>query len=156
MSKICIEMIMKFDLPTTEAILQDLRDEVPYLHAAESNGVGYRTLLDWIEKGKIDIQNGENDSKYAQFTRAVREIEKNRIKHHISNIKREERSHKGSEWILERAFWKQFGKTAEIELNERVEKLENKKANSDVGKTEADAGTITESSEESSTDEKRK
>src|SRR5678810_370342 len=139
-------MLMKFDLPTTEAILQDLRDEVPYLHAAESNGVSYWCLNNWIDKGIRDIHNGESESKYAKFATAVRTIEKNRIKHHINNIKNDNRSHKGSEWILERAFWKQFGKTAEIELNERVEKLENK-ANDNVGETKADAGKVGEVSE---------
>lgn len=147
---------MKFDLPTTEAILQDLRDEVPYLHAAESNGIAYRTLLDWIERGTKELLAGDKESKYAQFTQAVRKIEKDRIKRHTRNIASEERSHKGSEWILERAFWKQFGKTSEIELNERVEKLENLKANEHVGETKADAGQSGEVSQEDGSNEEVK
>jgi hypothetical protein len=144
---------MKFDLPTTEAILQDLRDEVPYLHAAESNGVGYKTFLNWLDNGKKDIEEGKNDSYYARFLQAVRKIEKDRIKRHTRNIGSDERSHKGSEWILERAFWKQFGKTAEIELNERVERLENKKANDNVSETKANAGEAGTKCEESPCDE---
>lgn len=120
---------MKFDLVTTEAILQDLRDEVPYQFACESNGVSYRAFQMWIENGRRDIDEGKLDTKYAHFLRAVKQIEKERIKRHLKNVSSEERSHKGSEWILERAFWKHFGKTAEIELNERVEALENKRVN---------------------------
>jgi len=147
---------MKFDLPTTEAILQDLRDEVPYLHAAESNGVGYKTFLNWLDNGKKDIEQGKNDSYYAQFLQAVRKIEKDRIKRHTRNIGSDERSHKGSEWILERAFWKQFGKASEIDLNERVEKLENLKANEHVGETKADERKDGEVSKESGSDEENK
>lgn len=145
---------MKFDLPTTEAILQDLRDEVPYMHAAESNGIGYKTFLNWLENGKKDIDSGKNDSYYAQFLQAVRQIEKERIKRHTRNIASDERSHKGSEWILERAFWKQFGKTAEIELNERVEKLEQKKEESDVGETKTNEKKRRENDKANASDEK--
>lgn len=143
---------MKFDLPTTEAILQDLRDEIPYMHAAESNGVGYTTFLNWLELGKRDINLGL-DTKYTQFLKAVRQIEKERIRRHTRNIGSDERSHKGSEWILERAFWKQFGKASEIDLNERVEKLENLKANEHVSETKANAGTNGTKCEESTCDE---
>ena len=118
---------MKFDLPTTEAILKDLRDEVPYMYAAESNGVAYSTFKLWIENGKKEIIDGKPQAKYAQFLTAIRKIEKERIKGHVSNIRSGEKGHRGSEWILERAFWKQFGKASEIDLNERVEKLENKR-----------------------------
>ena len=156
MSKICIEMIMKFDLPTTEAILQDLRDEVPYKLAAESNGVALCTLELWIQNGLRDIREGKNNTDYAQFLGAVRKIEKERVKRHLSNISADGKSHRGSEWILERSFWKHFGKAAEIELNDRVEKLENKKANSDVGETKADEREVAEISKEISSNEERK
>jgi len=153
MSKICIEMIMKFDFPTTEAILQDLRDEVPYKFAAESNGVAMSTLQLWLDNGMRDLREGKSESNYAQFLLAVRKIEKERVKRHLSNISADGKSHRGSEWILERSFWKHFGKAAEIELNERVEKLENKKADSDVGETKADEREVAEISKKSPTDE---
>ena len=118
---------MKFDQPTTEAILQDLRDEVPYQYAAESNGVAFRTFTKWVEYGIRDLEEGK-ESNFAQFVLAVRQIEKERIKRHVKNIRSEQKSHRGSEWILERAFWKQFSsKAVEIDLNERISKLENKK-----------------------------
>lgn len=120
---------MKFDQPTTEAILQDLRDEVPYQYAAESNGVTYHGLLRWINKGISDIEEGNESSHYAQFIKAIRQIEKDRIKRHVKNINSDQKGHKGSEWILERAFWRQFSsKAVEIDLNERISKLENKKS----------------------------
>lgn len=144
---------MKFDLPTTEAILQDLRDEIPYKFAAESNGVAMSTMQLWLDNGMKDLREGKSDSNYAQFLLSVRKIEKDRVKRHLSNIGSDGKSHRGSEWILERSFWKHFGKAAEIELNERVEKLENQKVNADVGTTETDAGKVGEISQESSSDE---
>lgn len=147
---------MKFDLPTTEAILQDLRDEIPYKFAAESNGVAMSTLQLWLDNGMKDLREGKSESNYAQFLLAVRKIEKERVKRHLSNIGSDGKSHRGSEWILERSFWKHFGKAAEIELNERVEKLENKKANDNVVETKADEREVGESSQESSSDEENK
>lgn len=144
---------MKFDLPTTEAILQDLRDEVPYKYAAESNGVAMSTFQYWIETGLKDIREGKENSNYAQFLVAVRKIEKDRVKRHLSNIGADGKSHKGSEWILERSFWKQFGKASEIDLNERVEKLENLKANEHVGETKADERADGTSSKEDGSNE---
>jgi len=132
---------MKFDKPTTEAILQDLRDEVPYKYAAESNGVALSTLMSWIQYGERDIKEGKENSNYAQFLSSIRKIEKERIKRHLSNINSNEKSHRGSEWTLERSFWKHFSsKTSELELNERVENLENKQRGNNAEKTEDEKG----------------
>lgn len=119
---------MKFSQPVVDAILKDLEDEVPYKLACESNGVVHGTFQYWMAQGDKDISNGNFDSHHAQLLVAVRNIEKNRVKRHLSNINSGgEKSHRGSEWILERSFWKHFGKVADIELNERVEALESKK-----------------------------
>lgn len=117
---------MKFSQPVVDAILKDLEDEIPYKYACESNGIVVGTFQKWLENGKRDISEGKLNSYYAQLLVAVRKIEKNRVKRHLLNINSNEKSHRGSEWILERSFWKHFGKAAEIELNERVEALENK------------------------------
>lgn len=122
---------MKFDKPTSDAILKDIEDEVPYELACESNGVTYNTFRNWIANGLNDIQNGKN-SYYAQFLRAIRDIQKKRVKKHLKEVRSSEKGHKGSEWVLERAYWKYFSpKVGEIELNERVSALENKKGKVD-------------------------
>lgn len=127
---------MKFDQPTCEAILQDLREEIPYKFAAESNGIPLCTFMSWLRYGLEEIKNGKSEARFAQFLLSVRKIEKERIKRHLNNIGEDGKSHRGSEWILERSFWKYFGKVAEIELNERVEALESKQGNADVEKEE--------------------
>lgn len=153
MSKIWIVSIMKFSQPVAEAILKDIGDEVPYEIACESNGVAYPTFKNWLANGKRDQLEGK-ETYYSQFLTAVRDIQKNRLKKHLHNVKDAENGHKGAQWILERAYWKYFSaKTAEIELHERVSELEDKKVNTDVGKTKTDARTIPESGEESTTDE---
>lgn len=129
---------MKFSQPVVDAILKDLEDEIPYKYACESNGVVVGTFQKWLENGKKDILDGKDNSYYAQLLVAVRKIEKNRVKKHLLNINSGEKSHRGSEWVLERSFWKHFGKAAEIELNERVEALENK-GNLDAEKIEEES-----------------
>jgi hypothetical protein len=147
---------MKFSQPVAEAILKDITDEVPYEIAAESNGVAYPTFKLWITNGKRDLLEGKT-TYYSQFLSAVRDIQKNRVKKHLGNVKDAENGHKGAQWILERAYWKYFSaKTAEIELHDRVSELEDKKANKDVGETKADAGKDGEVSEASSSDEENK
>ena len=144
---------MKFTQAVAEAILKDIGDEVPYEIASESNGIAFSTFKLWISNGKRDQLEGK-DTYYSRFLTAVRDIQKNRLKDHLGRVKYADNGHKGAQWILERAYWKYFSaKTAEIELHDRVSELEDKKANNDVGTTKADAGTISEISEESSTDE---
>lgn len=149
-------MLMKFSQPVAEAILKDIGDEVPYEIACESNGVAYPTFKNWLVNGKRDQLEGKT-TYYSQFLTAVRDIQKNRLKKHLSNVKVAENGHKGAQWILERAYWKYFSaKTAEIELHDRVSELEDKKANKDVVETKADAGQIGEGSKEISSDKESK
>ena len=123
---------MKFDKPTSDAILKDIEDEVPYELACESNGVGYTTFRLWIANGARDVENGKN-SYYAQFLKAIRDIQKKRVTKHLKNVKISEGGHKGAQWMLERAYWKYFSPNiADIELNERVQALEQKKGESNA------------------------
>jgi hypothetical protein len=118
---------MKFDKPTTEAILKDISEGIPYRVAAESNGVAHSTLKLWVAEGTKDFLNGVN-SKYAQFLTSLREVEKKNLKRHLSNIEND-KGHKGSEWLLERCFWQYFSaKAAEVDLNDRLTALEQKRS----------------------------
>jgi hypothetical protein len=122
---------MKFDKPTSDKILKDIEDEVPYELACESNGISYNSFRNWIANGKRDIEDGKN-SYYAQFLQAIRDIQKKRVRKYLKEVGHNDKGHKGAEWILERAYWKYFSpKVGEIELNERVEALEQKKGMKD-------------------------
>lgn len=125
----------KFDQPRLKAILEMISKHIPYKKACLANGVSEQAFYQWLAKGKKHLQEGK-DSKHAQFLVSLSKIEANRIEQHINNIGSGENGHKGSQWILERVFWKDFScKAAEVELNERVEALENKKADEDESKT---------------------
>lgn len=118
---------MKFTKPTADAILKDIEDEVPYEIACESNGIGYNTFRLWLANGKRDIDDGKN-SYYGQFLQAVRDVQKKRMRKHLKNVEDNDNGHKGAQWVLERAYWKYFSpKVGEIELEERVKQLEDKK-----------------------------
>lgn len=119
---------MKFDTPTTNAILKDIAEGIPYRVAAESNGVAHSTMKYWISQGTKDLLEGKN-SYHAQFLTSLREVEKKNIKRHMNNIQSDEKSHKGSEWVLERSFWQYFSaKAAEVDLDERLTALEQKRS----------------------------
>jgi hypothetical protein len=123
---------MKFSQPVCEAILRDLKDEVPYKISCESNGIDYDTFNSWLKYGARDIKEGKNNSYYAQFLVSVRNVQKNNIKYHVKRASESEKGHRGSEWILSTRHWQYFSpKAAEIEFNERLEKLEQNKAEED-------------------------
>lgn len=123
---------MKFTQPVCEAILKDIGDEVPYQIACESHGVHYNTFTNWVRLGTKELEEGKNQGYYAQFLVALRNVQKKSIRYHVSRASDSEKGHRGSEWILERRHWKYFSpKVAEIEFNERLDKLERKRAEED-------------------------
>ncbi len=133
--------------------MKDIADEIPHEISCEAHGIAYSTFRSWLAYGKKDLEEGKS-TNYTQFLSSVREVQTNRLKAHLSTARSSEKGHRGSEWILERAYWKYFSpKVGEIELHERVSELENKKVNTDVGETKADAGQSGEASEKSISDE---
>ncbi len=124
--------ITKFKPERVEAILNEIKKGIPYVIAAEMHGIHESTFRDWRRNGRRDILE-QIDSDYAKLVRSLREIEGNRIAMNISTIRESEKGHRGKEWELERSFWRYFSaKASEIELNERVEALEDKKGGLDV------------------------
>lgn len=118
---------MKFTQPVSDAILKEIEQEVPYEIACEANGVSYNTFRNWLANGKRDIDNGKN-SYYGRFLQAIRAIQAKRVKKHLKNVEDCDNGHKGAQWMLERAYWKYFSpKVGEIELEERITQLEEKK-----------------------------
>jgi hypothetical protein len=95
---------MKFNKPVAEAILKELEEEVPYELACESNGISYHTFKLWLSNGQRDLIDGKR-TYYSQFLEAVRKVQTNRVKLHLSNARSAEKGHRGSEWVLERAYW---------------------------------------------------
>lgn len=126
----------KFKKETVDNILKDISNGVPYQIAAEKWGVHESTFRDWRSKGLLAIKENRHDA-YVDMVRSLREIEAKRITLNISSIRKSEKGHRGKEWELERSFWKYFSaKAGDIELNERLEILENKRGAENDSKTE--------------------
>lgn len=144
---------MKFDQPRINSILKMISQHVPYKKACLANGVSEQVFYQWIASGERDLKE-QKRTKYTEFLESLNKIEAERIISHISNIQDDGNGHKGSQWILERVFWKYFSaKAAEIELNERVSELEQKRGNENVVETKADEGEEKGVSEEVSSNE---
>jgi hypothetical protein len=141
---------MKFDEPTVRSILNMISKHIPYKKACLANGVSERVFYIWIANGERDLSEGKC-TKYTEFLQSLNKIEADRIEQHINKIDENGNGHKGSQWILERVFWKYFSaKAAEMELNERVEALENKKADVNENKTSGSGKEERITNEESS------
>ena len=112
----------------SEAILNAITEHIPYKIASESNGICERTFYNWLKKGSVDMEQGI-ESEFSQLLQSLRKIEANKIEMHLKKISETSKGHRGSQWILEHVFWRYFSSsTAIIELNERLERIENKHA----------------------------
>lgn len=54
-------------------LIEYIREGNPYSTACGCAGVSYRTFLDWMQIGRIALENGEIDNKYAKFSREIEE-----------------------------------------------------------------------------------
>lgn len=143
--------ITKFKPERVKAILDDIKRGVPYVIAAEKNGIHESTFRDWRKNGRRDLL-AQVESDYATLVRSLREIEAQRISASLVDIRGSEKGHRGKEWELERSFWRYFSsKAVEIEVNERLDNLEEKKEKSYASPTQRNEET-TEACEKSSND----
>lgn len=128
----------KFTPDRIDSILKDINNGIPYEIAAINNGIADRTFYEWVEQGKLDLYH-EIESDHAKLAQALYKIKTFHIKNHLLSITSSEKGHKGSEWYLERAYWKNFSsKVAEIEFNERISKLERKQNGKEMDSSNED------------------
>ena len=126
----------RFTPDRVKSILTMIGKHIPYKKACLSNGVSERQFYNWIKQGEKDLEEGL-ETEYTALLIDLNSIEALRIEGHLENLKHNENGHKGAQWVLERVFWKYFSpKVGEIDLNERVEKLELKKEEGKDGDTD--------------------
>lgn len=117
----------KFTPERRQAILDAISKRIPYILAAESNGICEDTLYDWIKKGIEDRNNGI-DSEFAKFSEDIKRTEREKIEHHLNKLDENVKNWQSDAWILERRWPKLFGANSHItEFNERLAKLEQAK-----------------------------
>lgn len=126
-----------------DLILKDISNGCTNRHAALSNGISERHFYEMIKQGVCDLESGY-ESLYSYLAQSLAEIEKKEISLCRKQILNDEKGHKGAEWTLEHAYWRYFGSNAaNIEMNERLEKLESKRNgdSSNEGEKELDSGS---------------
>ncbi len=114
----------KFTPERRAAIIEDIRNRVPYEYAAEANGIAEKTLYLWLELAKAHQQQGIT-SDYTIFLQGIKAAERERIVEHNNNIASHVDKWQGDAWILERRWHKHYGPNAQLnELNQRLTQLE--------------------------------
>ena len=117
---------VKYTPERLKSILNDISHRIPYLFAAEANGITDVTLYDWINKGKEDAAN-DLDTPLARFSCDIKRIEAKRIQTHLNKLRKNVKNWQADAWILERRWYKHFGANAlQREQEERLAILEDK------------------------------
>lgn len=122
----------KFTPERCEAIIDAIRNRIPYEYAAEANGICEETLYEWLRIAKADRLAGI-ESDYTIFSEAIKKAEMARMLEHTEIIASRPERWQADAWILERRWPKHYGPNAQLnELNKRLDKIEN----TDSGKVE--------------------
>jgi hypothetical protein len=126
-----------------DAIVKDIEEGSTHKLASESNGITNRIFDIWRNQGRVDIEHQE-DSLCAYLVLSLSKVKQNEVKWCRSVIKESDKGHKGAEWTLEHAYWREFGSSApSIELAKDIENLQSEKGIADA---EANSGSEKEDS----------
>lgn len=123
-----------------DKICQDIKEGSTHKLASESNGITQRIFDIWRAQGVCD-QEHHVESLCAYLVLALAKIKQSEVKWCRSNIKKLKKGHKGAEWTLEHAYWKEFGPSAAImHLSKELDDITFKKFVGDYlnGKEELD------------------
>jgi hypothetical protein len=96
--------------------------------ASEANGITPRIFDIWQNQGRIDVEH-EQDSLCAYLVLSLAVIRQKHVQKCQQKIEKSPKGHKGCEWILEHAYWREFGPSAPtLELAAEIEQLRNQLA----------------------------
>lgn len=116
----------KFCKEIIDAIVKDIAEGSHHKFACEANGVTEKMFYVWLEQGRLDIQE-EIDSLNVYLVQSLSKVKMHDVKELQGMIRREEKGHRGAEWTLEHAYWRQYGQSAaNIEMEERLNRMEEK------------------------------
>ena len=134
----------KFTPERRSAIIQSISDKIPYVLAAEANGICEDTLYEWIKRGMNDLKNGI-ESEYATFSEIIKKTEQEKIRKLLFVLEENPERWQSTAWILERRWWKLFSSSAAvIEFNRKLEKLEHQGGKHNVKALKSEAEEVTE------------
>lgn len=113
----------KFTPERCAAIVESIRNRVPYEYAAEGNGISEATLYVWLGIARGHQAEGI-ESDYTIFLEAIKRAEMDRIVEHNNNIAKHIEKWQGDAWLLERRWHKHYGSNAQLnELNRKLDQL---------------------------------
>jgi len=114
----------KFNPERCAAILESIKNRLPYAVAARAAGVSDNKLYAWLRRGLADLEL-EIDSPKAQFAVALNKIEHDKIKEHMDAIALAPERWQAHAWILERRWWREFSPNGPLkDLQKIIERLE--------------------------------
>lgn len=116
----------KLNKELIDILVKDIAEGSTQRLAAESNGITEAIFYIWQQQGKIDIQH-EVDSLCGYLVKSLGRVKKEEVKWARQTIKETERGHKGAEWTLEHAYWRDFSAGApNLEMAEEIRELQEK------------------------------
>lgn len=110
-----------------QAVLKDIKSGAPNKHAAIANGMGERTLYEYIKQGICDLDHDNMDTLEVWFVKSLKRIELDEITECRRQIRADPKSHKGAEWTLEHAYMHTFSIDSVLrDMEKRLIDLEQK------------------------------
>ena len=117
----------KLNKNLVDAIVKDIEEGSTHRYASEANGITQRILNIWIKQGEVDVEHELKDSLCAYLVLSLAQIKQKEIKSCRKKISKNEKGHKGAEWTLEHAYWREYSPSAAVlEFAEEVEALKAK------------------------------
>ena len=126
----------KFTPERRSSIIDAISHRIPYEMAAEANGISAETLYEWLRIGKSHRDQGI-ESDYSIFSEGLKRAEMQRVREHCDMIAAKPERWQADAWLLERRWHKHFSPNAAVlELNERMNKLEQGEVKNENGNEE--------------------
>lgn len=113
----------KLNKKLIDAIVKDIDKGSTHKLASLSNGITPRIFDIWRKQGEIDVEH-EIDSLPAYLVLSLSKVKQKEIVWCRDKIKNSDKGHKGAEWTLEHAYWRDYGANAPtLELAEQMDEM---------------------------------
>lgn len=114
----------KFTPERRDAIIDAIRNRIPYALAAEANGICEETLFEWLRVGRRHEEEGK-ESEFTRFSESIKRAEMQKMREHLDVISARPERWQADAWILERRWGQHFSANSMLqELAKRLDKLE--------------------------------
>jgi hypothetical protein len=95
-------------------IVKDIAKGSTHKYASLSNGITPRIFDIWRKQGEVDIEHEILDSLPAYLVLSLSKIKQLEVINCRIAIRENEKGHKGAEWTLEHAYWRDFSTNSNV------------------------------------------